>query len=172
MILCFLIFYTQPHERIAASVIYYYDTDEAIFDAGLSFRRIRTDESDFPSVHEFSHDVRYLCHSRCLCSFDNTSSTAPQSFKIYFADDEDGERIDPDEPPEEYEEDYPSDWEQLGPDGTLEMMSTGSLSTYIHLGTVPTTNFVPVDQDGDSRGTGRMLSFPNWIQVYFSLKQI
>ncbi|KAJ7293978.1 hypothetical protein C8J57DRAFT_1270505 [Mycena rebaudengoi] len=47
--------------------------------------------------------------------------------------------------------DYPSDWDTE--------YSTGYLSPYIKLGSVPTTNFV-----GSGGTTGRILSFPNWIQ--------
>jgi hypothetical protein len=48
--------------------------------------------------------------------------------------------------------DYPSDW---GDDFT-----TG-LGRFIGLGSVPTTN----TGTSDAGGTGRILSFPNWIQV-------
>lgn len=62
-----------------------------------------------------------------------------------------------------YIENYPSDWEEEDKeDGSSGKMSTTELSPVIKLGTIPTTNF-----DATTRGTGRMLSFPNWVQVYF-----
>lgn len=66
------------------------------------------------------------------------------------------------------EEDFPSDWEKenhLDWNGEpIEYKaSTSNLSTYITLGTVPTTNFRKVATTTDE--TGRMLSFPNWIQA-------
>lgn len=65
--------------------------------------------------------------------------------------------IDSDEYEEDYDNvdsvsDYPSDWES-------ESSGTSFLSPYINLGSVPTTNFL------GNETTGRMLSFPNWIQV-------
>lgn len=39
-----------------ASVIYYYDTDPSIEDAGLSLRRQRDPEVDFPTDN-YRHDV-------------------------------------------------------------------------------------------------------------------
>jgi hypothetical protein len=47
----------QPHERIIASVIYYYETDADIQDPGLSFRYLRCLLTDFPSEEEHSADV-------------------------------------------------------------------------------------------------------------------
>jgi hypothetical protein len=65
MVLCFRCFYlvsipiflcAKPHERIVASVIYYYDTDLEILDHGLGLRRPR-DETDFPTRSE-THEAR------------------------------------------------------------------------------------------------------------------
>lgn len=39
---------SQPHEQIAASLIYYFDTDDAILDEGLALRRVRL-EHDVPT---------------------------------------------------------------------------------------------------------------------------
>jgi hypothetical protein len=47
----------KPHERIVASVIYYYDTDKAIVDKGLKLRKGRNPDVDFPSRDEFYHEV-------------------------------------------------------------------------------------------------------------------
>jgi hypothetical protein len=47
----------QPHEQIVASVIYYYDTDPTIEDAGLSLRRLRKTEDEFP--YYLNHEVLY-----------------------------------------------------------------------------------------------------------------
>ncbi|KAJ7284565.1 hypothetical protein C8J57DRAFT_1216984 [Mycena rebaudengoi] len=102
----------MPHERIVASVIYYYDTDKAIVDKGLKLRKGRNPDVDFPSRDEFYHE-----------DYDNVDSVS----------------------------DYPSDWES-------ESSGTSFLSPYISLGSVPTTNFL------GNETTGRMLSFPNWIQ--------
>ncbi|KAE9395190.1 hypothetical protein BT96DRAFT_159562 [Gymnopus androsaceus JB14] len=56
---------------------------------------------------------------------------------------------------------YPSDWEtELDDEGTSHPVYTSSFPMFIELGTVPTTNF---NSEG-SNGTGRMLSFPNWLQ--------
>jgi hypothetical protein len=52
---------------------------------------------------------------------------------------------------------YPSDW--------ADEVDTGSLGRFITLGTVPTASFNVSPGCGTSSGTGRILSFPNWIQV-------
>lgn len=80
------------------------------------------------------------------CHFDYYS----QDFKVEFNDNEDNADEDDDD---EGVDDYPSDWED---------MDTNNLSGYIQLGTVPTTNFAPSEK---RYGTGRIISFPNWIQV-------
>jgi hypothetical protein len=87
--------------------------------------------------------------------------------------------------------DYPSDWETIvGPDGIVRPMSIFGMNKYINIGTVPTTNFaekhatqdqmkdvVPKsfhkkqvrdkidDQELKKPTTGRIISFPNWVQV-------
>lgn len=82
---------------------------------------------------------------------------------------EDAEDEDAEEDEEaEREKDYPSDWEDTEYNGKLEPMSTSDLNPYIPLGVVPTTNFSPSSNDTVNAGspqTGRMISFPNWIQV-------
>ncbi|KAJ7284557.1 hypothetical protein C8J57DRAFT_1708995 [Mycena rebaudengoi] len=123
----------MPHERIVASVIYYYDTDKAIIDEGLNLRKGREEEADFPTVDE---------------------SVRRQTFSFHFrhetANSADGSDDDDDNYSSDGEKDYPSDWE---PD-TI----TTELPPFIPLGSVPTTNF------SKSETTGRILSFPNWIQ--------
>ncbi|KAJ7680683.1 hypothetical protein DFH06DRAFT_1315428 [Mycena polygramma] len=127
----------MPHERIVASTIYYYDTDPAIVDEGLKFRRGREEETDFPSTAEFRHE----------------------SFSVSFRPEgEDGEvennaENEEEDDAEEHDSvsDYPSDRE-----GNWDNID---LPRYIDLGSVPTTNFTT-----SKSGTGRMLSFPNWIQ--------
>jgi hypothetical protein len=84
--------------------------------------------------------------------------------------DQEGYEDDEDED-DEGVDDFPSDWEDaadypggLGP----RAMTTDTLSTHIALGTAPTTNFSSPNANSSStngRGTGRILSFPNWIQV-------
>ncbi|KAF7357695.1 BZ3500-MvSof-1268-A1-R1-Chr11-1g03198 protein [Mycena venus] len=130
----------MPHEKIVASVIYYYETDPAIVDEGLNFRKGRDPAHDFPAELHYSHD----------------------HFKVYFRRDSDsgsdseGDDAEDDDDKSEAESDgtasdYPSDWEGE---------NTSALSGYISLGWVPTTNFTA----SKATGTGRMLSFPNWLQ--------
>jgi len=55
---------------------------------------------------------------------------------------------------------YPSDWEDQEPEiywGISKPMWTTEISPYVNLGTIKTAGV----QDG---GTGRILTFPNWIQ--------
>ena len=47
----------KPHERIVASVIYYYDTHADIRDPGLSFRYLRSLFADFPREDDHNGDV-------------------------------------------------------------------------------------------------------------------
>ncbi|KAJ7510454.1 hypothetical protein B0H11DRAFT_1959149 [Mycena galericulata] len=125
----------MPHERIVASVIYYYDTDPAIVDQGLEFRKPRDPGVDFPTFEHYRHE----------------------SFRVTFRSEADSDSED-----EDYEDyydetnldstsDYPSDWDYT---------DTSALPRYLYLGCVPTTNFTA----SEKAGTGRMLSFPNWIQ--------
>ncbi|KAJ7665929.1 hypothetical protein DFH06DRAFT_262963 [Mycena polygramma] len=159
----------MPHERIVASVIYYYDTDDAIIDEGLEFRKFRDPEVDFPSTEEFTHEafsVKFK-HKK-----DGDRTTKPQQGGAEedleeAKEDEDGDesdgKEDGDESDEEEEEeddvseeeDYPSDW---GGDATT------SLGRYIDLGSVPTTNIKASTGEPDSPRTGRIISFPNWLQ--------
>ncbi|KAF9064498.1 hypothetical protein BDP27DRAFT_1333464 [Rhodocollybia butyracea] len=115
----------KPHERIVASVIYYYDTDESIEDQGLSFRRFRDLTNDFPPFEDWA-----------------TSDYRIEDFDIRFKS-MNGEDV-------EVEDNYPS-----------HPVSIVQLPYFIKLGTVPTTNI----RTGVN-GTGRILSFPNWLQVY------
>ncbi|KAJ6594273.1 hypothetical protein B0H19DRAFT_1246959 [Mycena capillaripes] len=128
----------MPHERIVASVIYYYDTDPTIVDEGLKFRKGREPGFDFPTDEEFQHEA----------------------FTISFRPEADGNSEDEDDEGDDEDaeldsaSDYPSDWE--------DNMRTSALPGYIELGCVPTTNFT--SKESETSGTGRMLSFPNWIQ--------
>ncbi|KAJ3755634.1 hypothetical protein EV360DRAFT_85726 [Lentinula raphanica] len=131
----------MPHERIVASVIYYYETDEAIEDRGLSFRKFRDPTNDFPNVE----DSHYR-HEDFLIELSKANA----------GNDEDEERVVEDE-----EYNYPSDWEtEVDYEGNERPVNTTEIPVFIARGTVPTTN-------SDSRmgkTTGRMISFPNWLQ--------
>ncbi|KAJ3710145.1 hypothetical protein C8R42DRAFT_381127 [Lentinula raphanica] len=133
----------MPHERIVASVIHYYETDDAIEDRGLSFRKFRDSTEDFPNVEE--SDYR---HEDFLVNF-----TKPTD------DNDEDEELQEEE---DYEKHYPSDWEtEVDSKGNQYAVFTTAIPSFINLGTVPTTNFEP--QTGN-RTTGRMISFPNWLQ--------
>ncbi|KAJ3969664.1 hypothetical protein EV361DRAFT_963930 [Lentinula raphanica] len=133
----------MPHERIVASVIYYYETDDAIEDRGLSFRKFRDSTNDFPNVEE--PDYR---HEDFLLSF--TKSTADMD------EDQEGAQEE-----EDYEQHYPSDWEaEIDNEGNKSQVYSTAIPTFMTLGTVPTTNF---DLE-TGKTTGRMISFPNWLQ--------
>ncbi|KAL4268889.1 DUF4246 domain-containing protein [Pleurotus pulmonarius] len=130
----------MPHEQIVASAIYYYEADPSVNDQGLSFRR-RRDETDFPNTEDYRHE----------------------NFQVFFREqgdedkDEDEEDYDRD-----YEHDYPSDWEHTdyNDSGTPVPRYTTDLSTFIELGTVRATGV----STRSSRPTGRIVTFPNWIQ--------
>jgi hypothetical protein len=74
------------------------------------------------------------------------------------------------------EQDYPSDWEDS--DNEEGPMSVHDLHKYIPVGAVPTTNFSgqsetagaseTSNQNQSHRSTGRIITFPNWVQVTFS----
>ncbi|KAF9066699.1 hypothetical protein BDP27DRAFT_1330170 [Rhodocollybia butyracea] len=123
----------MPHEQIVASVIYYYDSDGPIQDEGLSFRKFRDTNEDFPPFE----------------SVDYTYKDFSLTFTADNGDDDGGE------------DHYPSDWELDSGDEDEELapFPTTSVAAFIELGTVPTTNIRP-----GSNGTGRILSFPNWLQ--------
>ncbi|KAF9064500.1 hypothetical protein BDP27DRAFT_1333470 [Rhodocollybia butyracea] len=132
----------MPHERIVASVIYYYDTDVSIEDQGLSFRKFRDSEADFPGIDnpEFGHEDFQL-------SF--TKNDEDDEDEVVFGEDED----------EDCEDNYPSDWETEDYKGEVRFVPTTSIPFFIELGTVPTTHI-----HTSANGTGRILSFPNWLQ--------
>lgn len=69
-----------------------------------------------------------------------------------------------DEPTPEYEigTDYPSDWEDVY-DSSGYSITPSNLNVTIELGVVPTTGLSTSTSGG--HGTGRILAFPNWIQV-------
>ncbi|KAH7869156.1 uncharacterized protein C8R40DRAFT_1131513 [Lentinula edodes] len=139
----------MPHERIIASFIYYYSTDSAIQDHGLSFRKFRDVNDDFPAVEDsdYTHEDFHL------------------SFLVNTNVSGDGQNSDNDEDPEyDSEHHYPSDWETVNESSRIPVTTT-SLPFFINLGTVQTTNF-DLDRKGEHKGnsTGRILSFPNWLQ--------
>ncbi|THU97232.1 hypothetical protein K435DRAFT_838699 [Dendrothele bispora CBS 962.96] len=130
----------MPHERIVASAIYYYDTDKFITDEGLSLRRFRHALDDFPQP--YSH---ISFQAQLMRPESPTSEDGGQPQYTYESDEESN---------------YPSDWEEQEPQiywGIHKHMSTSSISPYVKLGTVKTTG---IEKDG----TGRILTFPNWIQ--------
>ncbi|KAJ7872308.1 hypothetical protein B0H14DRAFT_3438991 [Mycena olivaceomarginata] len=131
----------MPHKRIVASVIYYYDTDRAIIDDGLEFRKFRDPEVDFPSTDEFRHEAFTLKFAR-----EEGEDEKTDTFNGEVNEDDDEDDYDSDGT-----RDYPSDWG--------DNFTTG-LGRFIGLGSVPTTNI----GTSDAGGTGRILSFPNWIQ--------
>ncbi|KAL0950704.1 hypothetical protein HGRIS_007481 [Hohenbuehelia grisea] len=126
----------MPHERIVASAIYYYDTDPEVQDEGLGFRRLRDSEEDFPSETDYRHE----------------------DFDVYI------KRDDAEEDPEPTLQDYPSDWEEELYDGEFRPVGTSSLGAFIDLGDVPTTNIKHARAGFEGNGTGRIITFPNWIQ--------
>jgi hypothetical protein len=46
----------MTHEQIVASGIYYYSSSPHLEDEGLAFRRARDEESDYPSILDYSYD--------------------------------------------------------------------------------------------------------------------
>ncbi|KZO98547.1 hypothetical protein CALVIDRAFT_27422 [Calocera viscosa TUFC12733] len=108
-----------PHEHIRASLIYYHSCSPSISDAGLSFRRLRTEEDD-PNVAR-GHGDQFMIWDE----------EADDGIMDYPSDVEEGERAA-----------YPYE-----------------LPRNIELGTVPATGVT-----AEVEGTGRMLSFPNWLQ--------
>ncbi|KAJ8703403.1 hypothetical protein PTI98_002027 [Pleurotus ostreatus] len=134
----------MPHEQIAASAIYYYQADPEIHDQGLSFRRRRDVDADFPSNELYTHD----------------------DFNIDFTEegdkgsDEEDEDEDEDADDPEPEHDYPSDWEYTEYNGERQPRSTSELPIFTELGTVPATGVVTKS----NHPTGRIITFPNWIQ--------
>ena len=96
---------------------------------------------------------------------DQVGLTPTQDFQLSFHknNDDDDEDEDLGDEDEDYEDHYPSDWEtEVDHEGKTIPMNTSSIPFFINMGTVPTTNIHP----GASNGTGRMLSFPNWLQVF------
>ncbi|KAJ6588743.1 hypothetical protein B0H19DRAFT_1057870 [Mycena capillaripes] len=107
----------MPHERIVASALYYYDTDSAIVDEGLSFRKVRDPSTDFPTFEDYRHD----------------------SFNVTFRPEADSDSEDEDyedyydETKSDSTNDFPSDWSDVN--------DMSSMARWMTLGTVPTTNF-------------------------------
>ncbi|KAF5392719.1 hypothetical protein D9757_000817 [Collybiopsis confluens] len=150
----------MPHERIVASVIYYYDRDSAIEDHGLSFRKFRDGDLDFPDLEGSTYHHKACSNCPSDMTHSHLFSVLAQDFHVSFCgDSEDPENEDEDD--EEEEDNFPSDWEiEVDYRGVQHPMSTSNISYFIDMGTVPTTRVRP----GLSDSTGRMLSFPNWLQ--------
>ncbi|KAL0961438.1 hypothetical protein HGRIS_006383 [Hohenbuehelia grisea] len=121
----------MPHERIAASFIYYYSTDEAIQDDGLGMRRARDEKLDFPPFLDLNHEAFNVVLKK----------------EGGDEEEEEEEEDEEDDPEHNFRDDPSSDAEDFD-------------SSYVPLGTVPTTHV------GCKIGhrTGRIISFPNWIQ--------
>ena len=109
-------------------------------------------------MHEVGSPLLYGSNS-------NRTMFLHQNFEIHFAkandesDDEDEDIED-----EDIENDYPSDWEQTQDyRGNIMPMSTSNIPAHFNLGTVTTA--VNSASNSANRGTGKILSFPNWIQV-------
>ncbi|KAF9062787.1 hypothetical protein BDP27DRAFT_1427550 [Rhodocollybia butyracea] len=145
----------MPHEQIVASVIYYYDDDGSIQDDGLDFRKFRDTVEDFPHVGEsdpkFSKEDFYLTFTTDD-KYDEEDHY-PSDWEMELRKVPRKSREDDDE----YEDYYPSDTESY--DEEMAPISPTDLPRFIELGTVPTTNIQ------GSNGTGRMISFPNWLSV-------
>jgi hypothetical protein len=101
---------------------------------------------------------------------------------VNFADGREDPTAEVDDYAEDLLFDYPSDWdEEIDEDGEEVSNSIDDLQKYIKLGAVRTTNFLEEDEvasdqssepkaTGSKRGdsntfTGRIISFPNWVQV-------
>ncbi|KAJ7835971.1 hypothetical protein B0H13DRAFT_2288278 [Mycena leptocephala] len=126
----------MPHERIVASALYYYETDPAIVDQGLNFRKARDHGVDFPPIEEYNRE-------------DFDVSFGPEDNESEDLEKNSGENSDGES---DCTSDYPSDYSD-----------TEWLERFINLGTVPTTNF-NTSTIRETSSTGRILSFPNWIQ--------
>ncbi|KAG9223374.1 hypothetical protein CCMSSC00406_0009265 [Pleurotus cornucopiae] len=113
----------MPHEQIAASAIYYYQADPEIHNQGLSFRRRRDVDSDFPSNELYMHDD---------FNIDFTEEGDKGSNEEDEDKDEDTDDFEP-------EHDYPSDWEYTEYNGERQPCSTSELPIFTELGTVPAT---------------------------------
>ncbi|KAF9062786.1 hypothetical protein BDP27DRAFT_1406090 [Rhodocollybia butyracea] len=132
----------MPHEQIVASVFYYYDSNgQVIQDEGLDFRKFRDSIEDFP--HLENSDDTY---------------EADYTHEIYTHEDFALEFTTPDGDNDGCDDHYPSDWETDSCNEGPTLISSGNLSRFVELGRVSTTNICP-----GSNGTGRMISFPNWI---------
>ncbi|KAF7430750.1 hypothetical protein PC9H_006461 [Pleurotus ostreatus] len=129
----------MPHEQIVASAIYYYEADSSINDQGLSFRRRRA-ETDFPNTEDYRHE----------------------NFEVHFREEGDKDEEEEEDYDRDYEQDYPSDWEHTdyNASGTPVPRYTTDLATFIELGTVRATGV----SSRSSQPTGRIITFPNWIQ--------
>ncbi|KAG5221930.1 4-coumarate CoA ligase [Salix suchowensis] len=140
-----LTFYSQPHERIVASAIYYYDNNEWICDQGLGFRRVRRPEEDFPIFMEHNADVK------TIHILERQDFYVRQLFPKKEEDLDSQPEVNYDAP---VIRDYPSD-----SDYDRSHVSLGTITTTYSESSPPTTG----------HGTGRIVSFPNWIQLCFFL---
>ncbi|KAF9496453.1 hypothetical protein BDN71DRAFT_1446160 [Pleurotus eryngii] len=127
----------MPHERIVSSAIYYYDTNDLVHDSGLGFRRIRREQEDFPPS-TYTWDEHFTVHLLKPKAPDTKLSQ--------------GNGDDDDDNPYEGSwgtYDFPSDWNEE--------------SQHVLEGVVPTTHTAESQQEV-GHGTGRVISFPNWLQ--------
>ncbi|KAJ7577465.1 hypothetical protein C8J56DRAFT_970875, partial [Mycena floridula] len=157
----------MPHEMIVASAIYYWHADVGIADHGLSLQRSRI-SGDFPDPEEYHHRDGFSVSLLVDQKARGSKSKKKKKTDRYGESDSDGdEYVDPavkksakggagPAPRPKLEEfiDYPSDWEDLaGPGATLD-----EFGGPVALGTVPTHEKMKYN------GTGRIISFPNWLQ--------
>ncbi|KAF4564880.1 hypothetical protein EYR36_002823 [Pleurotus pulmonarius] len=134
----------MPHERIVSSSIYYYDSNDFVQDSGLGLRRIRDEYEDFPPPH-------YTWDENFAVKFLKPKGQATKEDQGQVDSSGDGDRDEDDwESDASYATyDYPSEWDED--------------KHHIYQGVVPTTY-----QSGSGptvgHGTGRIISFPNWLQ--------
>lgn len=130
----------MPHERIVSSAIYYYDTNDLVHDSGLGFRRIRREQEDFPPS-TYTWDEHFVIHL--------LEPKAPVTKLSQGESDDDNDDDDNASENSWGTFDYPSDWKEE--------------SQHILEGVVPTTHTAESQQEV-GHGTGRVISFPNWLQ--------
>ncbi|KAF4583610.1 hypothetical protein EYR38_002365 [Pleurotus pulmonarius] len=138
----------MPHERIVASAIYYYDNNEWIRDQGLGFRRVRRPEEDFPIYMEHNADVKvpFLVYLQTTHIFERQDFYVRQFFPKKEEDLDSQPEVNYDAPAIR---DYPSDSDYD--------------RSHVSLGTI-TTTYSEDSPPPTGHGTGRIVSFPNWIQ--------
>ncbi|KAL4258731.1 hypothetical protein AB1N83_009773 [Pleurotus pulmonarius] len=134
----------MPHERIVSSAIYYYDSNDFVRDSGLGLRRIRDEYEDFPPRH-YTWDENFAV--KFLKPKGQATKKDQGQVDNSIDSDGDGDGWESDASYATY--DYPSEWDED--------------KHHIYQGVVPTTY-----QSGSGptvgHGTGRIISFPNWLQ--------